>query len=77
MDSPAQILKEYIVDDIKKKIWRLEKLQCPEHGFKPNIICKGRTICELTVEFSGEWCCSKFENTVKECIHKILSEKTN
>lgn len=47
MDSSAQILKENIADDIKKKIMKLEALRCPEHGLGANIICKGRSICEL------------------------------
>ena len=66
MDSPAQILNELIADDVKRKIWRLNELQCPEHGYQPRIICKGRTIYDLTVEFSGNWCCSMFRDIIKE-----------
>jgi hypothetical protein len=55
----AAVLRS-ISDSIKKSVG---SVRCPEHGKSPKIVCKGRSVSNLSFEVSG--CCQKLMDTVR------------
>lgn len=62
--NTGDALESAVLQSIKDSITKSVGLvRCPEHGSKPSIQAKGRSLDSLTFEVSG--CCSKLIDEVK------------
>jgi hypothetical protein len=63
-DCLGNVLEQAILQSIKDYIQKkLGAIRCPEHGQAPKVICKGKSVKDLSFEVTG--CCQKLIDIAK------------